>query len=85
MLSFFTPNKFLGIAFDSLGAVVGTISSTFFIPFLTNLNSSVNTIGLLAFIGIVPVIFLELAGFIYEREVMLHDYDILDDRIIDYD
>ena len=85
ILSFFTPNKFLGIAFDSLGAIVGTISSTFFIPFLLGLNSSANTIGLLAFIGIVPVIFLELAGFIYEKEIILHDYNSLDEEIIDYD
>ena len=85
LLSFFTPNKFLGIAFDSLGAVIGTISSTFFIPFLLGINSSANTIGLLAFIGVVPVIFLELAGFIYEKEVILHDYNSLDDRIVDYD
>ncbi|MBR3660656.1 MAG: DUF1538 family protein [Bacilli bacterium] len=85
VLAFLTPNKFLGIAMDSLGAVVGTISSTFFIPFLCGINSSVHTIGLLAFIGIVPVIFLEIAGFIYEKEVILHDYNSLDDRIIDYD
>ncbi|MBQ8891434.1 MAG: DUF1538 family protein [Bacilli bacterium] len=85
LLSFFTPNKFLGIAFDSLGAIIGTISSTFFIPFLLGLNSSANTIGLLAFIGIVPVIFLELAGFIYEKEVILHDYNSLDEGIVDYD
>ena len=85
LLAFFTPNKFLSIAFDSLGAVIGTISSTFFIPFLLGLNSNANTIGLLAFIAIVPVIFLELAGFIYEKEVILHDYNSLDDRIVDYD
>jgi len=85
VLAFLTPNKFLGIAMDSLGAVVGTISSTFFIPFLLGINSSVNTIGILAFIGIIPVIFLEIAGFIYEKEVILHDYNSLDERIIDYD
>ncbi len=85
ILAFLTPNNFLGIAFDSLGAVIGTISSTFFIPFLLGLNSSINTIGYLAFIGIVPVIFLEIAGFIYEKEVVLHDFESLDDRIVDYD
>ena len=85
LLAFFTPNKFLGIAFDSLGAVIGTISSTFFIPFLLGLNESANVVGLLAFIGIVSVIFLEIAGFIYEKEVILHDYSSLDDRIVDYD
>ena len=85
LLAFLTPNKFLGIAFDSLGAVIGTISSTFFIPFLLGINSNVNTIGLLSFIGIVPVIFLEIVGFIYEKEVLVHDYNSLDEEIVDYD
>ena len=85
ILAFITPNRFLGIAYDSLGAVIGTISSTFFIPFLLGINSNINIIGLLAFIGIVPVIFLEIAGYIYEKEEILHDYNSLDDRIIDYD
>ena len=84
ILAFITPNKFLGIAFDSLGAVVGTISSTFFIPFLLGLNNNINTLGFLAFIGIIPVIFLEIAGFIYEKEVLIHDYNNLDDSIVDY-
>ena len=85
VLAFITPNKFLGIAMDSMGAVVGTISWAFFIPLLQGINNNFNTIGLLAFIGIVPVIFLEIAGFIYEKETILHDYNSLDDRIIDYD
>ena len=85
VLAFITPNKFLGIAFDSLGAVVGSISSTFFIPIFTGLNSNSSTLGYLAFIGIIPVIFLEIAGFIYEKEVILHDYNSLDEEIVDYD
>ena len=86
MLAFFTPNTFLSIAFDSLGAVIGTISSSFFIPILVSLsNNNLNTFGFLAFIGIIPVIFLELAGFIYEKEIIIHDYNKFDDRIVSYD
>ena len=86
LLAFFTPNTFLSIAFDSLGAVIGTISSSFFLPFLIGIsNSSLTTFGFLAFIGVIPVIFLEIAGFIYEKELKLHDYTRLDDRIVSYD
>ena len=85
ILAFLTPNKFLGIAFDSLPAVIGAISGTFFIPLLSGLNNNINTLGYLAFIGIVPVILLEIAGFIYEKEVILHDYNSLDEGIVDYD
>ncbi len=91
LIAFFTPNTFLSIAFDSLGAVIGTISSSFFLPFLVSLSKGfegitiLNTFGFLAFIGIVPVIFLELAGFIYEQEINMHDYNHFDDRIVDYD
>lgn len=88
ILAFITPNRFLAIAFDSFGAVIGTISTSVFIPFLLGLaqvyNQDLTTVGLLAFIGIIPVIFLEIAGFIYEKEVILHDYNNLDDRIVDY-
>ena len=91
LLAFFVPNRFLAIAFDSLGAVIGTISSSFFIPFLVGIanvfktNYLYNTFGLLAFIGIIPVIFLEIAGFIYDKEEYLYNYNNLDDRIVDYD
>ena len=86
LLAFFTPNTFLSIAFDSLGAVIGTISSSFFLPILIGISKgNLLTAGYVAFIGIIPVIFLEIAGFIYEKEIVLHDYANLDDRIVGYD
>ena len=85
-LAFFTPNTFLSLAFDSLGAVIGTISSSFLLPILIGItNSSLQTFGYVAFIGIIPVIFLEIAGFIYEKEIILHDYNKLDDEVVIYD
>ncbi len=86
ILAFFTPNTFLSLAFDSLGAVIGTISSSFLLPILIGItNSSLQTFGYVAFIGIIPVIFLEIAGFIYEKEIILHDYNQLDDEVVIYD
>ena len=85
ILAFFTPNTFLSLAFDSLGAVIGTISSSFLLPILIGItNSSLQTFGYVAFIGIIPVIFLEIAGFIYEKEIILHDYNQLDDEVVIY-
>lgn len=86
ILAFFTPNTFLSIAFDSLGAMIGTISSSFLLPILIGItNNSLQTFGYVAFIGIIPVIFLEIAGFIYEKEIILHDYNQLDDEVVIYD
>ena len=85
-LAFFTPNNFLSIGFDSLGAVIGIISSSFILPILIGLtNSSLDTYGYVALIGIIPVIFLEIAGFIYEKEINYHDYNKLDDGVVIYD
>ena len=86
LLAFFTPNTFSSIGFDSLGAIIGTISSSFLLPILIGItNSSLQTYGYVAFIGIIPVIFLEIAGFIYEREYIHNDYKKLDDEVIIYD
>ena len=81
-----SPTNFLSIGFDSLGAVIGIISSSFILPILIGLtNSTLDTYGYVALIGIIPVIFLEIAGFIYEREIVHHDYNKLDDGVVIYD
>ena len=86
MLAFFTPNTFLSIAFDSLGAIIGIISTSFLLPILIGItNYSLQTFGYVALIGIIPVIFLEIAGFIYEKEIILHDYNSLNDEVVIYD
>ena len=86
ILAVFTPNNFLSIGFDSLGAVIGIISSNFILPVLIGLtNSSLDTYGYVALIGIIPVIFLEIAGFIYEKEISIYDYKKLDDGVVIYD
>ena len=84
-LAFVVSNRFLAIAFDSLGAVIGIISSSFFLPFLLGINSNYNMLGILALIGIIPVIFLEIAGYIYEKEEKENNYNYLDEEIVDYD
>ena len=84
-LSFVVANRFLAIAFDSLGAVIGIISSSFFLPFLLGINSNYNMLGIFALIGIIPVIFLEIAGYIYEKEEKENNYNYLDEEIVDYD
>ena len=91
LFAFFTPNSFLGLAFDAGGVVTGSFVSSFLIPLLigvaSNLSNSYLTeaFGVMALISIIPVIILEIVGMIYNIEIQEIDYKQLDDRIIEYD
>ena len=90
LLAFFTPNNFLGIAFDAGGVVAGNMTSSFLLPLLIGVASNVSfnylkeAFGVMSLISIIPVIILEIVGLIYETETKcLENYNLLDDTIID--
>ena len=91
LFAFFTPDSFLGLAFDAGGVVTGSFVSSFLIPLLigvaSNLSNSYLTeaFGVMALISIIPVIILEIVGMIYNIEIQEIDYKQLDDSIIEYD
>lgn len=90
LLAFFTPNNFLGIAFDSAGVIAGNMASTFLLPLLIGVSSTLNlnylmtAFGTLSLISIIPVIILEIVGIIYNMETKLLDTKQIDDSIINY-
>jgi hypothetical protein len=75
LLTFFTPNMFSSIAFDSGGAVSGTMTSAFLMPFALGASTVVGTdilldaFGLVAFVAMAPLITIQLLGLIYQSKM----------------
>ncbi len=90
LFAFFTPNNFLSIAFDSAGVVAGNMTSSFLLPMLVGVASTVSAdylkeaFGVLSLVSIIPVIIIEIVGLIYSVEEKSFDNVILDDSIVDY-
>ena len=89
LFAFFTPNNFLGVAFDAGGVVAGTMTSSFLLPLLLGVAFNITpnylqeAFGTLSLISIIPVIILEIVGLIYNVESKTLNTNI-DDSIIDY-
>ena len=75
LLSFFTPNIFMAIAFDSGGAVSGIMTSAFLMPYAlgaahaTGGNVLADAFGLVAFVAMTPLITIQLLGWIFKAKV----------------
>ncbi len=90
LLAFFTPNNFLAIAFDSAGVVAGNMTSSFLLPMLVGVASTVSAdylkeaFGVLSLVSIIPVIIIEIVGLLYSVEEKSIGKVTLDDTIIEY-
>ena len=90
LLAFFTPNNFLAIAFDSAGVVAGNMTSSFLLPMLVGVASTIGpnylkeAFGVLSLVSIIPVIIIEMVGLIYSQEEKKINTNNLDDTIIEY-
>ncbi len=90
LLAFFTPNNFLAIAFDSAGVVAGNMTSSFLLPMLIGVASTISpdylkeAFGVLSLVSIIPVIIIEIVGLIYTQEEKMNGNINLDDTIIEY-
>ncbi|MBQ7387635.1 MAG: DUF1538 domain-containing protein [Clostridia bacterium] len=71
VLSFFVPNIFVGIAFDSGGVASGTMMSAFVLPLCLGAcnalggNVMTDAFGCVALVAMAPIISIELCGFAY--------------------
>ena len=71
VLTFFVPNIFVGVAFDSGGVASGTMMSAFVLPLsigaCTTLGGDVMTdaFGCVAFVAMAPIISIQLCGLAY--------------------
>ncbi len=72
VISFFVPNIYTGIAFDSGGVASGPMTSTFMLPFAMGAceaiggNIMTDAFGIVAMIAMAPLITIQILG-LYER------------------
>jgi hypothetical protein len=72
VISFFVPNIYTGIAFDSGGVASGPMTSTFMLPFAMGAceaiggNVMTDAFGIVALIAMTPLITIQILG-LYER------------------
>ena len=71
VLAFFVPQTFTAIAFDSGGVASGPLTATFMLPFAMGACSAVggnvmtDAFGLVALVAMMPLITVQVMGFIY--------------------
>ncbi len=71
VLSFFVPNTFTAIAFDSGGVASGPLTAAFMLPFATGTVSALggnimtDAFGLVALVAMMPLITVQIMGVIY--------------------
>lgn len=97
IVSFFVPNIYTGIAFDSGGVASGPMTSTFMLPFAMGAceaiggNVMTDAFGIVAMIAMAPLITIQILG-LYERRTharkvkKLHaEISMIDDDIVFFD
>lgn len=76
ILSYFVPQLFVGIAFDSGGVACGTMTATFILPFaqgvaeyIPSANVMTDGFGVLSLVSMTPLVALQLFGFVYKLKL----------------
>lgn len=75
ILSFFTPEIFTSIAFDSGGVASGTMTAAFLIPFSIGIcnvygaNVLTDAFGIVAIAAAVPVVCIQIVGLLYKAKL----------------
>ncbi len=92
-LSFFVPDIFTSIAFDSGGVASGPMTATFLLPFAVGAcigtvggNIITDAYGLVAFVAMTPLIAIQILGVVYrlkQRKAQKEVVEVTDDDIID--
>lgn len=73
VLSFFVPDIYTAIAFDSGGVASGPMTATFMLQFFIGASTALggnvlrDAFGVVAMVALMPLISIQLVGFIYER------------------
>lgn len=73
IMTYFVPNLFVGIAFDSGGVASGPMTATFILAFaqgvaesIEGANVLVDGFGVIAMVALTPLIALQVLGFIFK-------------------
>ena len=92
LLSFFVPNIYTAIAFDSGGVASGPMTATFMLQFMMGASTSLggnvlaDAFGVVALVAMMPLLSIQAVGFYYEHiekkeeaeEPSYGDYDIIE-------
>lgn len=91
VLSFFVPDIYTAIAFDSGGVASGPLTATFLLQFVIGASTALggnilrDAFGLVAMVAMMPLISIQIVGFIYGRksksavtEPLYGDFDIVE-------
>ena len=90
-ISFFVPDIYTAIAFDSGGVASGPMTATFMLQFLIGVctaaggNVLTDAFGIVATVAMMPLISIQIVGFIYGRKTRkTENQDVVaDDEIIE--
>lgn len=94
ILSFFTPEIFTSIAFDSGGVASGTMTAVFLIPFAIGIcnvyggDVLTDAFGIVATAGAIPIVCIQLVGLLYKHKTKNNNGNMKiepDKEIIDID
>ncbi len=91
VLSFFVPDIYTAIAFDSGGVASGPMTATFMLQFMMGACGAVggnilsDAFGIVALVAMMPLISIQIMGFIYERKKVKESVKVVvpDDEIIE--
>jgi hypothetical protein len=82
ILSFFVPDVFTSIAFDSGGVASGPMTATFLLPFAVGACAAVggniaeDAFGVVAMVAMTPLIAIQILGLVYKlRRASAHKHD----------
>ncbi|MBP5648457.1 MAG: DUF1538 domain-containing protein [Clostridia bacterium] len=92
VLSFFTPDMYVGIAFDAGGVASGAMVSGFILPLMIGacmqLSGNVynDAFGCIAFVALTPLVSVQILGIIYKAKVKKATTELLiaNDDLIEY-
>jgi len=92
ILSYYVPDIFVGIAFDSGGVAAGTMTAAFILPFaqgvaeyLPGANIVQDAFGVIALVAMTPLITCQLLGLIYKMMTrpVLAEEDMVEEGILE--
>lgn len=73
LMAFFTPDLFVGVAFDAGGVASGPMTATFSLAFVQGIATSIETadivsdgFGMIAIVAMMPIVALQFLGMIYK-------------------
>ena len=73
-LSFFVPDIYTAIAFDSGGVASGPMTATFMLQFFMGTSQALggnilrDAFGVVAMVAMMPLLFIQIVGFLYDRK-----------------